>query len=210
MFDAPPSDRLVELGTTYADQVHVNPLAAFWYAPMNTNLAPFDDVRVRQAVNYAIDRDALVGLFGGDVLAQPVCQILPPEFPGHVDNCIYTEDPGPDWIAPDMEKAKALVAESGTAGEKVTVIVEDNATARAIGTYLQSVLAELGYDSTVKAISPNIQFTLHPEHRQQGADLGVAVVHGLPGGFELPQRPFVLRLVHAGQRRLDQHCRLLQ
>ena len=159
MFDPPPSDRLVELGTTYADQVHVNPLAAFWYAPMNTNLAPFDDVRVRQAVNYAIDRDALVGLFGGEVLAQPVCQILPPEFPGHVDNCIYTEDPGPDWIAPDMEKAKALVAESGTAGEKVTVIVEDNATARAIGTYLQSVLAELGYDSTVKAISPNIQFT---------------------------------------------------
>jgi len=159
MFDPPPTDRLPELGTKYADQVHVNNLAAFWYAPMNTNLAPFDNVKVRQALNYALDRDALVGLFGGEVLAQPVCQILPPDFPGHVDSCIYTKDPGPTWSAPDMDKAKALVAESGTAGQKVTVIAEDNATARAVGTYIQSVLSELGYDATMKAISPNIQFT---------------------------------------------------
>ncbi|ODN70355.1 ABC transporter substrate-binding protein [Methylobrevis pamukkalensis] len=110
-------------------------------------------------MNYAIDRDALVGLYGGPVLAQPVCQILPPDFPGHVDSCLYTLDPGTEWSAPDMDKAKALVEESGTKGEKVAVIVEDNAVARSIGTYLQSVLSELGYDATVKAISPNIQFT---------------------------------------------------
>ncbi|ODN70356.1 ABC transporter substrate-binding protein [Methylobrevis pamukkalensis] len=40
MFDPPPADRLPELGSQYAAQVHVNPLSAFWYAPMNTNLAP--------------------------------------------------------------------------------------------------------------------------------------------------------------------------
>ncbi|SON53766.1 Periplasmic oligopeptide-binding protein oppA [Hartmannibacter diazotrophicus] len=159
LFDPPPADRLEELGTKYADQVHVNPLSAFWYAPMNTNLAPFDNVKVRQAVNYAVDRDALVGLYGGTVLAQPVCQILPPDFPGHEDSCIYTQDPGTEWSAPDMEKAKQLVEESGTKGQKVTVITEDNAVSRAVGTYLQSVLSELGYDASVKAISTNIQFT---------------------------------------------------
>lgn len=159
MFDPPPADRLNELGTNYADQVHVNPLAAFWYAPMNTNLAPFDNLKVRQAVNFAIDRDALVNIYGGPVLAQPTCQILPPDFPGHVDSCLYTKDPGTTWSAPDMEKAKQLVEESGTAGQKVTVVAEDTATSRAIGTYLQSVLSELGYDATMQAISPNIQFT---------------------------------------------------
>ena len=159
MFDPPPADRLNELGTQYADQVHVNPLAAFWYAPMNTNLAPFDNVKVRQAVNYAIDRNALVNIYGGPVLAQPTCQILPPEFPGFEASCLYTENPGTTWSAPDMEKAKQLVEESGTAGQKVTVVSEDTATSRAIGTYLQSVLAELGYDATMQAISPNIQFT---------------------------------------------------
>lgn len=159
MFDQPPAGRLAEIGTNYAEQVHVNSLTAFWYAPMNTNLAPFDDVRVRQAVNYAIDRNALVGIFGGPVLAQPVCTILPPGFPGHEDNCDYTLNPGEVWSAPDMEKALALVAESGTAGQEVTVVVEDTAVSREIGTYLQSVLTDLGYDASVNAISSNIHFT---------------------------------------------------
>lgn len=159
LFDPPPADRLNELGTKYADQVHVNPLMAFWYAPFNTNLPPFDDVRVRQAVNYAIDRDAIVGLFGGPVLGQPVCQILPPSMPGHVDSCRYTADPGETWSAPDMDKAKALVEESGTAGQEVTIVTEDTAVSKGIGTYLQSVLSDLGYKASVKPISSNIQFT---------------------------------------------------
>ena len=159
MFDQPPTDRLAEIGTTYADRVNVSPLSAFWYAPMNTNLAPFDDVRVRQAVNFAIDRDALVGIFGGPVLAQPVCQILPPGFPGHVDDCQYTAEPGATWSAPDMDRAMALVEESGTAGQEVTIVVEDTATSREIGTYMQSLLTDLGYVASVNPISSNIHFT---------------------------------------------------
>ncbi|MFZ1480245.1 MAG: ABC transporter substrate-binding protein [Paracoccaceae bacterium] len=159
MFDQPPTDRLAEIGTQNADQVHVNTLTAFWYVPFNVNLAPFDDVRVRQAVNYAIDRDALVGIFGGPVLAQPVCTILPPAFPGHEDHCAYTQNPGTDWTAPDMDKALALVAESGTAGQKVTIVVDDTSVMRDVGTYLQSVLTDLGYDASVNSISGNIHFT---------------------------------------------------
>ncbi len=41
--EAPPADRLGELGRKYANQVHINPLTAFWYVPMNTRLAPFDN-----------------------------------------------------------------------------------------------------------------------------------------------------------------------
>ncbi len=125
---------------------------------MNTNIAPFDNVKARQALNYALDRDALVGLFGGEVLAQPTCQILPPDFPGHVDDCIYTSEPA-RMGGPRHGQGQALVEESGTKGQKVTVIAEDNATSRGIGTYIQSVLTELGYDASMKAVSPNIHFT---------------------------------------------------
>ena len=159
MFDEPPADRLAEMGTKNKDQVHVTPLTAWWYVPMNTRLAPFDNVKVRQAVNFAIDRKALVNLFGGPVLASPICQVLPPGFPGHVAYCPYTKDPGAKWSAPDMEKAKQLVEESGTKGMKVTIIPEDKTVSKSIGVYLQSVLKELGYDVDVKPISPNIQFT---------------------------------------------------
>ena len=159
MFDQPPTDRLGEIGTKYKDQVHLNTLTAWWYAPMNTRLAPFDNIKARQAVNYAIDRKALVNLFGGPVLASPVCQVLPPGFPGHEDYCPYSKDPGTKWSAPDMEKAKQLVEESGTKGQKVTVIAEDTAVSKSIGVYLQSMLKEIGYDAEVKPISPNIEFT---------------------------------------------------
>jgi peptide/nickel transport system substrate-binding protein len=159
IFDEIPADRLGEIGTKNKDQVHVTTLTAWWYLPMNTRLAPFDNEKARQAVAYAIDRNQMVKLFGGPVLAAPVCQVLPPGFPGHEPYCPFTKDPGTKWSAPDMEKAKQLVEESGTKGQKVTIIAEDRAVSKAIGVYLQSVLSELGYQAEVKPISANIQFT---------------------------------------------------
>ena len=66
MFDTPPEDRLGELGARYAGQVHLNPSFAMWFVPLNVHLPPFDDVRVRQAFNHAVDRAAVLKLFGGD------------------------------------------------------------------------------------------------------------------------------------------------
>jgi len=159
IFDPPPADRLNEIGTKYADQAHVNPLTAFWYLAMNTHLAPFDNVKVRQALNLAVDRDAAVKLYGGTQLAQPVCTVLPPGFPGHVDDCQYTKGGGTTWKAPDLAKAKALIAESGTAGMEVGITTTDDEVNKAIGEYVQSLLTELGYKATLKPISGNIQFT---------------------------------------------------
>ena len=159
LFDPPPADRLSEIGTKYADQVHVNALTAFWYLPMNTNLAPFNNIKARQAVNWAVDRAAVVKLFGGEKLAQPVCTFLPPEFPGHVDDCQYTKGGGTTWSAPDLDKAKQLVQESGTAGQEVGIVVSDDEVNKAVGEYVQSVLTSIGYKATLKPISGNIQFT---------------------------------------------------
>ena len=154
-----PADRLNELGTKYASQVHVNPLTAFWYLPMNVNLPPFNNLKARQAVNFALDRNAAVKIFGGPNLASPSCQVLPPGFPGHQDYCPYTKNPGTKWSAPDIAKAKQLVKESGTAGQKVTVYSSDDDVNKAMGVYVQSVLNEIGYKASVKPISVNIFFT---------------------------------------------------
>lgn len=159
LFDDIPADRLNELGTSYANQVHVNGQTAFWYAPMNVNLAPFNNLKARQAVNWAIDRNALVKLFGGTNLASPQCTFLPPGFPGHVDDCQYTNPAGTTWKGPDLAKAKQLVQESGTAGQTVQVIVGDDEVSKSVGDYLASVLTQIGYKATSKSISNNIQFT---------------------------------------------------
>src|SRR3954469_25562329 len=86
MFDAPPADRLNEIGTKYASRAHVSPLTAFWYATLNVNMAPFNNKLARQAINWAVDRSAVVRLYGGTNLASPACTVLPPGFPGHVDS----------------------------------------------------------------------------------------------------------------------------
>jgi len=163
-YDPIPADRLNEIGTKYPNQVHVNPLTAMWYMPMNVNIAPFNNVKARQSVNYAIDRAAMVKIFGGTQLAAPVCSFLPPNFPGHVDYCGYTKGATPDapaktWTAPDLAKAKDLVKQSGTAGQPVAIVVSDDDVNKQMGIYLQSVLNSIGYKATVKPISGNIQFT---------------------------------------------------
>lgn len=159
MFDPPPTDRLNELGTKYASQVHVNAMSAMYYLTMNTNIPPFNNEKARQAINWAVDRSAMVRLYGGSNVAKPVCTILPPGFPGHVDNCQYTKGGGTTWTAPDMAKAKQLIAESGTAGQPVTIFVSNDTVNASLGTYLQSLLNQLGYKASLKQLSTNIQFT---------------------------------------------------
>lgn len=104
---APPGNRLHELLTRYPAQVHVNPRPEVHYFIMNTRVAPFDDIRVRRALNYAIDRNVLVELNGGPDTAQPTCQALPPGIPGYQRYCPYTANPsatgayrGPTWRRP--------------------------------------------------------------------------------------------------------------
>jgi len=159
MFDTPPSDRLGELGGRFASQVHLNPALAIWLMPLNVNEPPFDDVRVRRALNFALDRAALAKLFGGPRLAVPTCQTLPPRLPGYAPYCPYTRDPGPAWSAPDPAQARALVAASGTAGQRVTLVTDTSTIQRAIGTYVIGVLRDLGYDARLRALSGNVQFT---------------------------------------------------
>ena len=159
MFSPVPTDRLGEVGTRFAKQVHIDPLFAFYYVAMNTRLAPFDSIDVRRAVNYGVDRKATVDFWGGPRLAQPTCQILPPDFPGYEPYCPWTTKPGKVWVGPDMAKAKALMQKAGAVGKDVTLIVPDRDPDRQIGTYLQSYLNQLGFHASLKPISANIEFT---------------------------------------------------
>ena len=111
MYDQPPSDRLNEIATKYTNQVHLNPVPQVYHMALNTRVAPFDNVKVRQAVNYATDRAAIIKAWGGPQVATPTCQILPPDFPGYAAYCPYTTNPGDGkWHGPDMAKAQQLVA----------------------------------------------------------------------------------------------------
>jgi len=158
MFDTLPADRLNEVGTKYAKQVYISPLTAVWYFAFNTRIPPFNNLKARQAVNFATDRNALVKIYGGPKLATPTCQILPPNFPGYKAYCPYTLHPGTKWTAPDLAKAKALVKASGTKGAHVKVNTDTTAVDKALGEYFVSLLNSLGYKATLQALSADLQY----------------------------------------------------
>ena len=158
--DVIPSDRLSELNSPqYQNQVHVNPLTADWYFALNTKTAPFNNLKARQAINFAADRNAYVKIGGGTSLAVPTCQILPPNFPGYKPYCPYTA--GSDhtkWTAPDIAKAKQLVQQSGTAGMKVVVNSATDETSKALALQMVSDLNKIGYKASTQLLTGSIQY----------------------------------------------------
>jgi peptide/nickel transport system substrate-binding protein len=159
MYDQPPADRLNEIATSYTDQVHLNPVPQVYHMAMNTRVAPFDNVKVRQAMNYATDRNAIIKVWGGPQVATPTCQILPPDFPGYEAYCPYTTNPGDGkWHGPDLGKAQQLIDQSGTKGEKIAVICTPDEASQAICLYFVSLFKQLGYDSSIKTLSAAVEY----------------------------------------------------
>jgi peptide/nickel transport system substrate-binding protein len=154
-------------------QLHSSPVFGVDFAPLNTHRAPFSNVHVRQALNYAIDRDKIVRLYGGASFATATCQVITPGLPGYRRYCPYTLHPRPDgsYTGPDLARARRLVAESGTAGQHVDVWGASDSpyVPRAVPVYLAGVLRTLGYRVRLHLL-PNATFT---EAMRQGFQLSV-------------------------------------
>jgi peptide/nickel transport system substrate-binding protein len=161
--------RLPDFETQHPSQVHTTPAAGtnFWF--LNTRIPPFDDVRARQALSYALDRAELAHIIGGPQTPQPTCQLLPPNFPGYRPYCPFTSNvsEGGAWSAPDLARARELVRESGTAGARVTFWGFPGADSE-VG-FARSLLTRLGYRVSVKT---------SPDFSVYFPALGKALVNG--------------------------------
>jgi YVTN family beta-propeller protein len=149
--DGPPPDRLTEVQTRFASQLHVNPNDVLNELVLNTRVAPFTDLRVRRALNYAIDRAAIARLV--DPAALPTCQFLTPYIFGYARYCPYTLDPssGGAWRVPDLAQAQRLIAASHTRGTPITVwSLGAYGDASGIGRYVVSLLDRLGYPARLR------------------------------------------------------------
>jgi YVTN family beta-propeller protein len=155
-WDGPPPAALTGLAQSLPLQLHEN-VRGSNYLWLNVHLAPFDDVLARRAFNYAIDRNALASMGwtppGGTqaVPGRRTCQLLPPDFPAYVAYCPYTLEPVSSgrWLAPDVATAQALVRQSGTLGDRVTVL-QYTSLDRRVGQEIVSTLRAIGYRATLE------------------------------------------------------------
>lgn len=188
------------------------PGTTVFYLMFNTTKKPYDDVHLRRAIAYALDKKAIANavLFG---FGDSACSIIAPT--------VAFYDPNTPCLTQDLEKAKAELAQSSVpSGLKTELLVGDNPTNTAISEIVQSQLAPLGIDVSLRLIDEGqfyetlssfdyeigyagwtmdipdpdeqIAFMLDPE--QGGGD-------SYSTGYNNPE---MIKLIHAAQQELDQ------
>ncbi|MFE4661412.1 ABC transporter substrate-binding protein [Streptomyces hydrogenans] len=117
---------------------------------MHTGRAPFDDLKVRQAVQWALDREAIVTAAGGPAVTDAVGAAMP--------GSLFTGGKQPDTLgiplAGDPEKARQLLKEAGKAdglSTSLTVNIND----KAIGEAVQQSLGKAGIKVTIETVDPS-------------------------------------------------------
>ncbi|NNU50571.1 ABC transporter substrate-binding protein [Rhizobium sp. WYCCWR 11279] len=114
------------------------------YITLNTKVKPFDNVKVRQALNMAINKERITRILNGR--ATPANQPLPPLMPGY--------DKAFTGYAYDVAKAKALLAEAGYPDGFETVLYSTNTDPQPrIAQAIQQDLAAVGVKAEVRALA---------------------------------------------------------
>jgi YVTN family beta-propeller protein len=152
----------------HRSQLRVNPQMSTSFVFLNINSPPFNDLRVRQALNLALDRGQAVNGYGGPLAVQPTCQILPPYLPGYRRYCPYTRSPTADgrWHGPDLARARRLVAASATTGMEITVWnTPTPPTAVAETQDTVTALRQLGYRASLRLLPDSTCFTYTNDSR---------------------------------------------
>lgn len=142
-----PADRMLLQKPKWRAHTAISPRADVFGLVMNTELPPFDNVHVRRAVAFALDRERWARARNG--LLAPTGQMLPPSVAGY--------DPAlPHRQVFDLERAREEMRLAGYPNglpEPVTLWSTDGATARAYGELAQADLAKIGIELLLKPVS---------------------------------------------------------
>jgi len=150
MVEVPP-DNLATFADDGAYAVHEQAGPHVWFLILNAKEGPLADKRVRQAVNYAIDKESLVeNVLQGtaEVAAGPT----PPAFSWAYNKSLepYPHDP---------EKARELIGAAGAEGAELTFYVTEGGSGMldpvAMGTAIQADLAKVGFEVKIETYEWN-------------------------------------------------------
>lgn len=150
MVEVPP-DNLKEMANDPSFQIHEQAGPHLWFLILNAKEGPFKDKRVRQAVNYAINKEAIVEniLQGTAIVADGP---TPPAFAW-----AHNEELTPYPYSP--EKAKALIKEAGFENAELTFYVTEGGSGMldpvAMGTSIQADLAKVGLNVKIETYEWN-------------------------------------------------------
>ena len=142
-----PPDRIADAKSK--GRLILRKTANTYYFWMNIREAPFNKLKVRQAVNYALDRKALQTLVWGG-LGRPTQNVLPPTYPSYRKLNLYPHN---------LTKAKTLITQAGAKGAKVTVWTRNVSDAVTAAQYYTSLLNQIGLDASLNVLPRATYYT---------------------------------------------------
>jgi peptide/nickel transport system substrate-binding protein len=157
MQDPPPADIKPEVKAEYSDRYREITTSSTYYMFMNHREPPFDDPKVREAINWGLDKPALARIFAGELA--PGCSFLPPGLPGY-DEALDVEDCpwGNPNEPPDLEKARQMIKDAGVDGTEITVYGNnDDPTDKVTEAYADQ-LNKMGFKATPKILDGGVYF----------------------------------------------------
>jgi len=167
--DTIPGSLLTQIQSQAASRYkQVNLGGSTYYVFLNSTEKPFNNQLAREAVVTGLNEDAMSRL-GSGTLA-PACFFLPPAVPGHPTGACPYGTPGTGNLA----KAKALVKQSGMAGQPVTVWSETRSPRQQWMTYYTQFLNSIGFKATQKVIADATYFTTIGESKSVHPQTGFA------------------------------------
>jgi peptide/nickel transport system substrate-binding protein len=150
MENPPPPDMYAAVKEEFeGTQFRVEPTESAYFFWINVTEPPFDDLKVRHAVNYAVDPRALERIYAGQLVGSQ--QILPPGMPGYERFELYPYG---------LEKAKAMIDEADPADRQITVWTDNERTQEEAGTYYAAVLEDIGFDVKLQVLNADNYFTV--------------------------------------------------
>jgi peptide/nickel transport system substrate-binding protein len=146
----PPPDRLAQIRRQYPSQLQKGATGEIEYFSMNERRYPFNELAVRQAVNYASDRRSMLKLEGGQGTITE--NVIPPSFgSAYRRHAFYPYEPA---------KAKQLIKAAGVTGAHVTIWVLNTAPYPNVAQYMASVLNSLGFVAGIRVVDASVYWDL--------------------------------------------------
>lgn len=206
-------DRVENHDETYLDETESMSLS---YVGFNVEAEYLSDPLVRQAISYAIDREAIIaGIYDG-VGIEAIGPLAP---------AVFGYDENVEGITYDMERAKELMAEAGYEdGFEISLWTNDNPQRVDTAVFMQESLAELNIDVSIEQVEwgAYLERTADGEHDMfilgwsvvtGDADYGMyPLFHssqvGAPGNRSFIQNDELDELLEAGRQAIDPDERL--
>ncbi|MFD8380540.1 ABC transporter substrate-binding protein [Streptomyces sp. NPDC059679] len=164
------------------------------YMSLNTTKGPLKDVRVRQAIEYAVNKQTTVDALGGSTLATAATSIQPPSIPGRDATDVYPSKDGTG----DPAAARKLLAEAGQSkGFTLTVDARAAATEQAVAVAVQQGLKRVGIKVKINTIDTSTFYEVIGTPSQQHDAALTGWCPDWPGGTTFLPPLFDGRLISA-------------